>query len=617
MIKEQIAADLKKVLKTVGFDHLEVSFEHPAQESHGDYSTNVVLILWGKRKKEEWESEGFKNPLDLAKKIADCYKSERPSYLEKIEVAPPGFINFWLAQDFLVDQVDQILREKDKFGHSTLKKRQKVMVEFAHPNPLKAFHIGHLRNITLGESIVRLLQAWGYDVVRANYQGDVGMHIAKAIYALLHVAPLKDDVLKVKSVPKRVEFLGKAYTVGSLAFEEDEGAQEAIKDINYLVYASAEKFQKNKVVKSGSTDYLKFVHGRPEEVERVFELWKKTRQWSLDYFETIYKRVYSHFDRYYFESECLACVDLIKEAIEKRILEKHDGAVIFNGKKYDLDTRVFINSLGLPTYEAKELALAEKEFSEFGNLTRVIHVVGPEQSSFFKVTFKVEELLKPDRYKGKQYHLSYGWVRLKQGKMSSRTGNVVLGEWVLDETKREIKNQFPEMSEETAEMVAVGAVKYSMLKVSTTSEIAFSLEESISLEGNSGPYLQYAYVRTQSILAKLKTTVEGKTSRRRPKTPDKFLIPSNFIINPEELSLLRTIYKFPEVAKGAAAGYAPNLICSYLFDLAQKFNLFYQKHPVLKAEGELRGFRLSLTVAAGQVIKNGLDLLGISVPEKM
>lgn len=610
MIKNQILTDLRKVLESLNLGEIELTLEHPAQESHGDYATNAALILWGKQKKSDWGKQNLKTPIDLANRIADCYKKDSKSYLAKIEVATPGFINLWLTQEFLIGEAGRIIQKKEKFGQSTKRKGGSVMVEYAHPNPLKVFHIGHLRNISIGESIVRLLEAGGYKVVRANYQGDVGMHIAKAIYALLHISPFKDDVSKVKGVHERVEFLGKAYTVGSLAFEENGEAKMAIKDINYLVYASAQKYQEGKGVESGSNDYLKFVHGRLEEVEKVFELWKKTRQWSLDYFETIYKRTYSHFNRYYFESECLAGVNLAKEAVKKGVLEESDGAIIFNGRKYGLDNRVFVNALGLPTYEAKELALAEKEFSEFGNLDRIIHVVGPEQSSFFKVTFKAEELLNPDKYRDKQYHLVYGWVRLKHGKMSSRTGNVVLGEWVLDETKRKIKEQFPEMDRETAEMVAIGAVKYSMLKVSTTSEIAFSLEESISLEGNSGPYLQYTYARAKSVLRKSQVANHKSQNNWKLET-------ENWKLESEELALLRTFYKFPEVVEEAAGNYSPNLICSYLFDLAQKFNLFYQKHPILKAEKNRQEFRLGLAQAVGQVIKKGLALLGILTPEKM
>ncbi|MCL4366510.1 arginine--tRNA ligase, partial [Patescibacteria group bacterium] len=437
----------------------------------------------------------------------------------------------------------------------------------------------------------------------ANYEGDVGMHIAKAIYALLHISPFKEEIDNVKGIWDRVELLGKAYAAGSKAFEEDGEAQKTIKDINFLVYAAAQRFQQEKGAQSSSTDYLKFVSGRTEEVDRVFELWKETRQWSLDYFETIYKRVYTHYDRYYFESECLAGVDLAKEAVKKGILEENEGAVIFNGKPYGLDTRVFVNSLGLPTYEAKELALAEKEFSEFGNLNKLIHVVGPEQASFFKVTFKVEELLDPKKYTDKQYHLMYGWVRLKTGKMSSRTGDVVLGQWLLDEAKMRIKKEFPDMDEETLETVGVGAVKYSMLKFSTLSEISFSFDESISLQGDSGPYVQYTYARARSVL--------------RSANYDSKAVESSGNLEKEEREILRLIEYFEGIVEEAATNYAPNIIAQYLTNLARTFNLFYQKHRIINAEEGKKDGRLALTYAVALILKQGLYLLGIEAPEKM
>ena len=653
MIKQKIAEELKKALVDLGIEGVEPKLDVPKGESHGDYSSNIAMIAFAKnqesripsaRAQGEGKNQEWKSPLELAQKIVSQFMIHNSKFmiLEKIEAIKPGFINFWLSRQYLLEHLREIvgkssllasqvfdpevldseartrraqtrrgetlqgfpLRPAERGFEGQAGGQRKIMVEFADPNTHKDFHIGHLRNISIGESIIRLLEAAGGKIIRANYQGDVGMHIAKAIYALLHIVPFKDDISKAKGIHERVEFLGKAYAAGSKAFEENEEAKKSIKDINYLVYASAQRFQVEKGVKPNSTDYMKFVEGRTDEVDKVFELWKETRQWSLDYFETIYKRVYTHYDRYYFESECLAGVDLAKEAIKKGILEENEGAIIFNGKKYGLDTRVFVNSLGLPTYEGKELALAKVQFIEHGRLDKLIHVLGPEQVSFTKVTFKVEELL--GMQKDQQYHLVYGWVRLKDGKMSSRTGNVVLGEWLLDEAKTRIKKEFADMDEETAEKIAVGAVKYSMLKFSTASDISFSFDESISLEGNSGPYIQYTFARTQSVLGKLK--VKSQNAKLQFKS-------QNSKLETEELSLLRTIHHFPGVVESAAENFAPNLLCNYLFDLAQKFNLFYQKHPILK--GDNKEFRLALTTAVGQVLKNGLHLLGIAAPDRM
>lgn len=591
MVKQKILEDLKKVVQSLGYPSTDIVLSIPKNSSFGDYTSNSALQL-AKLK----SANGKQTPAEIANKIVKSL--ENKDYLQKVELAAQGFINFFIKDETLMQNLAKVCQAP----YTVKPKKIKIMVEFAHPNTHKAFHIGHLRNISLGESIVRLLEAVGYKVIRANYQGDVGMHIAKAIYVLLHISPFKDDVSTVKGVHQRVEFLGQAYAAGSKVFEENETAKQAIKDINYLVYASAQRFQTEKGIKPGSTDYLKFVEGRKDEVDRVFELWKETRQWSLDYFETIYKRVYTHYDRYYFESECLIGVDMAKEAAGKGILQEDKGAIIFNGEPYGLHTRVFVNSLDLPTYEAKELALAEKEFREFGSLTKLIHVVGPEQSSFFKVTFKVEELLDEKKYKDKQYHLAYGWVRLKTGKMSSRTGDVVLGEWLLDEAKKRIKKEFREMDEKTAEMVGVGAVKYSMLKFSTTSEISFSFEESISLEGDSGPYLQYTYARAKSVLAEAKYDYkEGAEAKNLEK---------------EEREILQRIEYFESAVEEAATNYAPNMLAKYLLDLAKVFNSLYQKHRIIKG-GEKAEFRLALTCSVASVLKQGLDLLGIKAPERM
>lgn len=593
----KILQDLKKAVENLGYPTTDIVLSISKNPSFGDYSTNIALQLAKQKSVISHQSSEV-----IAKKILE--KFGKPEYLEKAEIAGGGFINFFIKDETLMKNVSKVC----SLGNSKVlvsvdeNKGKKIMVEFAHPNTHKAFHIGHLRNISIGESVVRLLEAVGMKVIRTNYEGDVGMHIAKVIYALLHISPFKDEVIKVKGTGERVDLLGRAYAVGSKAFEEEDKAKKAILDTNFLVYASAQRFQEEKGIPPSSTDYLKFVEGRTEEMDEVYELWKETRQWSLDYFETIYKRVYTHFDRYYFESECLAGVDLAKEAVKLGILEENEGAIIFNGKNWGLDTRVFVNSLGLPTYEAKELALAEKEISEFGNLNKIIHVVGPEQSSFFKVTFKVEELLNTKKYQNIQYHLVYGWVRLKSGKMSSRTGDVVLGEWLLDEAKSQIKKQFSDMDEETLEMVGVGAVKYSMLAFSTSSEISFSFDESISLEGDSGPYLQYTYARAKSVLRSANYNFKPGASHEN--------------LEKEEREILRKIEYFEEIVEESASNFTPNLLAGYLTDLAKSFNLFYQRHRILKGEEKME-FRLALTCAIAIVLKKGLYLLGIEAPERM
>lgn len=621
-IKDQLIQSLKSIIKDLGGD-FEPAVDPPAIMKHGDFTTNAAMVLAKKLKR---------NPVEIAEELKKNFpfsnfhfpfRDKNVSIIEKIEIIKPGFINFWLSKEYLLSELDKVIKDDNlnsKFKNS------KFMVEFAHPNTHKALHIGHIRNISTGEALVRLLEVLGVKVIRANYQGDVGMHIAKAMYALLDVSPYKEQIDNLTGVRERVTFLGKAYAAGSQAYESDEKAKQKIHDYNYLIYASAQKFQEEKGVKKGSTDYLNFVKGRKEDLGRVYDVWKETRQWSLDYYEEMYKRLRTHFDKYYFESECLLGVDLAKYAVRKGVLTESEGAIIFKGDPYNMETRVFVNSLGLPTYEAKELALAEKEFSEFGEIDKLIHIVGPEQSSFFKVTFKVEELLNPEKYKNKQVHMAYGWVRLKQGKMSSRLGNVVTAEQLLDEVRRAIgtvldKSTFSdEDRSKIIEIVSIAAIKYSFLKVSINQEIAFDLQESISFEGNSGPYLQYTYVRTQSVFRKAQMeNVKWKMEN---------LQASSYDMQPSELDLLRLLVKFNDVVQQAAEKMAPNILCNYLFILAQSFNLFYQKLPILKpsfAESfgrarekeDTRTLRLALTDCTGKVIKSGLNLLGIEAPEKM
>lgn len=360
----------------------------------------------------------------------------------------------------------------------------------------------------------------------------------------------------------------------------------------------------------------------------VMELYGKGRKWSLDYFETIYKRLGTKFDYYYFESVAgKAGLEFVKENLKKGIFQKSKGAIVFPGERYGLHTRVFVNSLGLPTYEAKDLGLAPTKFKDFEYDESVI-VTGNEIDEYFKVLITALKQINPELGK-KAHHISHGMVRLPEGKMSSRTGKVLTGEWLLNEVKKTIlelmaksdsKFSDPER-EEIAEKVAVGSIKYALLKAGTGHDVVFDLDKSVSIDGNSGPYLQYTYARCQSVLAKA-TIPNAQRLNQQLITNNQF--------NPEELAILRWIYRFPEVVQTAATQYSPNLVCTFLYELAQRFNTFYNKHRILESNEEkvmsneqktknkeLIQFRLLLTSVVSQVLKNGLTLLGIQTPEKM
>lgn len=560
MIKQILEEKINQFIKKSYHSDLIVDMEQPVNHDYGDYSSTIALKLSKILKK---------NPMEIANEIIKIFPENKS--IKKVEVLKPGFINFWISDLYFLDEMQKVIENNITYPTFHLGKTKKIMVEYAHPNTHKLFHIGHLRNVSTGESIIRILETVGNKVVRSNYQGDVGLHIAKCLYILKNLTKIKS----LKTLQDKIELIGKAYSEGQQAYEKDEKAKQEIIEINGKIY-----------------------NRDPE----IMSLWTETRKWSLDYFNEIYNRTYCKFDRFYFESELPERgIKIAIDAEKKGILEKSEGAVVFKGEKYGLDTRVFINSLGFPTYEGKELALAELEFSEFGNLDKCIHVVTPEQTSFFKVTFKVEELLDEIKFKNKQFHLIYEWVQLKSGKMSSREGNIIEGNWLIDEAKKKIIDLY-KCEEEIAEVLAVAAIKYSFLKHGVKNAIAFDFDESISLEGNSAPYLIYTYVRCQSVLKK--NTLKESS-----------IFPSDY--QNEEITLLRIFYQFPEIVLSSAQNYAPNYIATYLFNLAQAYNLFYQKCPILKAKPEKQQLRLKLTKATGMIIKQGLYLLGIKTVEKM
>ncbi len=585
MIKEQIIADLKKTLTDLKISGVEPVLEHPAQADHGDYSTNVAMVLAKKVKK---------NPLEVAREIVKKLQSESsPSflragklqYLEKIEAVAPGFINFWLKTDYLGEQVDEVLKEKDGFGKGNILSGQKIMVEFAHPNTHKELHIGHMRTLITGEALARIFAAAGAKVFRANYQGDIGPHVAKAIWGTENI--LKDkgtswDEAEGYSLSEKAHLLGQGYVQGN---KEYDTHKQEIDDLNTRLY---------------------------KKDPRVFPVYERTRKWSLDYYQSFYERFYTQFDQLYFESEVADCGKKIVLEKVGKVFEESDGAIIFPGEKYGLHTRVFVTKDGNPTYEGKDMCLAPKQFADFP-FDKCVHVVANEQTGYFQVIIKALELIDP-KFVGREYHLPMGMVNLIGKKISSRTGEIITVDDLLENVKGLLKKLIKDLEERSPqdilEMATVAAVKYSVLKNGPTMNAAFDIEKSVSLEGDSGPYLQYTYARCKSVLAKADAV--GGVSAGLSK------IVTRHPLQEEELSILRTLYRFPEVVETAAQAYAPNLICSYLFDLAQKYNLFYNRHSILKAANpELVQERLSLTAATAQVIKNGLYLLGIKAPEKM
>ncbi|OGE27590.1 arginine--tRNA ligase [Candidatus Daviesbacteria bacterium RIFCSPHIGHO2_01_FULL_40_11] len=564
MLKQKILEDLKKVVKELGHKTIDIVLSIPKNPSFGDYTTNLVLQL-AKVK----STKGKQIPTEIANEILQ--KFEKPDYLEKVEIAGRGFINFYIKNKELIKNTDGlgILQKSDN--------PQKVFIEYGHVNPLKEIHIGHLRTFILGESLSRIYDSLGHEVFRANYQGDIGLHIAKAIWGIRKLGlPSKQLNLEEKA-----KFLGQAYAEGNKSYE-DPHIKKEIDQINTALY------QKDPALK---------------------EIYTLAREWSLQYFEPIYELLGIKYDRCFFESEVfergkeiiLENMDSPREA--GKIFEENAGAVIFPGEKYGLHTRVFITTAGNPTYEGKDMGLAELEYDTF-NYDKSIHVVASEQEGYFQVIFKAMELIFP-YLKGKKYHLSYGVVDLKEGKMSSRTGNVITVDdlyHVVSEKVREIMKQTKvHIDQEVVRMVALGAIKFSYLKFSPRPNMVFDLEESVSLEGDSGPYIQYTYARIQSVLRKTQKGVKNGFE--------------SIEVDTVERAILRSLLYFQETVEQAAATLHPNLLASYLVELARLYNLFYQGSRIIGSQKQ--DFRLKLSEEVGKVLEKGLYLLGIEAPERM
>ncbi|MBI2475617.1 MAG: arginine--tRNA ligase [Candidatus Taylorbacteria bacterium] len=578
MIEDKIKKLVHKSLQALGIEGESVSLEHPADISHGDYSTNVALV--------HAKSVGM-NPLSLAAGIVRYIVLKRPPEIERIEVAGAGFINFYLSREFFTESIAEILRHAQDFGQNDLLVGKKVMVEYTDPNPFKEFHIGHLMSNAIGESVSRLFEFQGAEVKRACYQGDIGLHVAKAVWGM--------KSKKIHDSRFTIQDLGEAYKSGAEAYEADAAAKEEMHELNKKIFEKSD--------------------------ERINILYLAGRQVSLEYFEEIYKKLGTKFDYHFFESET---GEIGKKTVEEftgqGVFEKSQGAIIFPGEKHlpapglrqagGLHSRVFINSQGLPTYEAKELGLAKIKYDKYKYDQSVV-ITGNEVNDYFKVLLRAMNLVFPELAK-KTKHLSHGILRLPSGKMSSRVGNVITAESLIAAMEAMVHKKLEERELETkeknkiAEIVAVGAIKYSILKQAIGSDIVFDFGKSISFEGDSGPYLQYSYVRAKSVLAKAATEKIPHLEVKPPSGGGG--VPS---------LLERLLPRFPEVVKRAGQEYAPHLVVTYLTALAAAFNSYYAKNQIVNAEDKTSPYRVALTQAFTIVMKNGLWLLGIETSEQM
>ena len=576
-------SSLKKEGTLSGFNTPEFSVEASENPAHGDYATNAAMAMAKLAKKP---------PMEIAERLAAIIGSSGQGIIERVAAVKPGFTNFFLTDTYLLGGLFMRLEEKDGGMSVADWDGTKVMVEFTDPNPFKEFHIGHLYSNIVGESLSRILEAAGATVKRANYQGDVGLHVAKALWGMqrkLTSAPRGLAELEQQSLEERMKFLGQAYVEGAVAFDADEGAKKEMVELNKKIFA----------LDPGIRD-----------------LYEKGRAWSLEYFERIYRRLGTKFDFYYFERDVGETgAAIVREHLARGVFRESDGAIVFPGEKYGLHRRVFINSEGLPTYEAKELGLAPTKYKDFPYDLSVV-VTGSEIIEYFKVLLAALKEINPSLAE-KTRHVAHGMVRLATGKMSSRSGEVMRAEDLLNEVRDRVLG-IMETSEselegeerrEVAEQVAVGAVRYSLLRVGVGKDIVFDVDTSLNLEGDSGPYLQYTHARLKSILRKAaKDAKETKVTK----------VPGEVELDDVEHRLLATTLRLPEVIEDALKSFMPNTIAAYLNHLAKLANGFYHSHPVIQEPDETkRHLRVALVSGVALTLAKGLNLLGIAAPEEM
>jgi arginyl-tRNA synthetase len=552
-MEEKIKKLIKETLKIKG----DFALVHPKDIKNGDYS---------------FFSE---NPEKDLKKL----EKNKLAGIEKIE-AKGRFMNFYLSRKFFADSIEEILGKGENIGKNNIRSGQKIMVEYTDPNPFKHFHIGHLMTNAIGESIARILEHSGAAVSRANYQGDIGLHVAKAIYGLL-----KNKKLQNKMVSNALQSanIGKAYAQGAEAYENDKKAKKEIDEINKKIYERTD--------------------------EKINKLYNWGFQVTMEAFEDLYKMLGTKFDFYFLESQMAPIGEDIVHANIGKVFEKSDGAVIFKAEKYDpkLHTRVFITSQGLPTYETKELGLIEEKFKTDPDMDLSIMVTASEQMDYMRVVAKAIMLIHPD-FENRMKHITHGMMRFVGGKMSSRKGNVITGESLLQDARsailEKIKDRDIPLTEEEkiATAVGVAAVKYSILKQSIGGDIIYDFEKSISFEGDSGPYLQYSYARANSILEK---------AQKENILPD-------FEVLPDEIfEVEKLLYRFPEIVFRSATEYEPHYITNYLIEVARAYNSFYGNMIIVNKKDKTSPYKVALTYAFAFIMKTGLHLLGIQAPEKM
>jgi len=546
-LSKQVLEAAKSIYFDVEIKIDDIQFSHPTLEEHGDYATNIALKL---------SKLVGRPPLEIANKIGEKLKKSE----DKIEIVAPGFINFFLGQKNLMEEIVTIDRLGDNYGSSKIGQGKTVVVDYSAPNIAKRFGIGHLRSTIIGQSLYNLYKFLGYQTIGDNHLGDWGTQFGKLLYMIS-------------------------------SRNEKELSLDKLEELYVAFHEEAEKDPQ--LNEKGRLWFKKLEDGDSE----ARQLWKKCVEISMVEFEKIYKLLdvkidYAYGESFY-EDKMLAVVN---DAKSKNISRESEGAVVIDipGEKIPL---ILLKSDGATTYATRDLATLKYRFEQW-HPEVVIYEVGGEQALHFVQVFAAARMLGYASDQVKLIHTRHGLYRWEHGKMRTRKGDTVKLDDILTEA---VKRATQLGNSETAKDVGIGAIKYFDLKHNVTGDIIFDWEKMFELQGDSGPYLQYTYARARSVLRKAQPNWE--------------FTDGNLKLEPEEEALLRYLYRFPEVVEIAARMYSPNLLCTYLYELSRRYNNMYNNVSIIGSENE--SWRLGLTNVTSIVLANGLNLLGIKALEKM
>ncbi len=522
-------------------------------------------------------------PPQIAGKIIE--QLENSSIVKEAKAVGP-YINFFINPNGLGENVLEKIINGQFFKIKLIEAPLKTMIEYSQPNTHKEMHVGHMRNLCLGNALVELHKYTGHEIRPVTYPGDMGTHVAKCLWYLK--TKYKGEIPS----ENKGAWLGKMYSEGNILLEDELGGPNEEQNRKEL------------------TDILKQLEKGEGE---YFDLWKETKQWSIDLMNEAYSWADVKFDRWFFESEVdTESLNLAKKLYADGVLVESEGAIGMDLKNENLGFCLLIKSDGNGLYATKDVELARRKFEEFG-IEKSIYVVDNRQTLHFKQVFKVLEKIGFEQVNN-CYHLPYEMVELTDGAMSSRKGNVVPLMDLIKQMESTITQNYlekyrgdwsDEEIKEVARIVANGAIKYGMIRVDNNRKIVFEMGEWLKLDGETGPYLQYVCARINSLLKKQDYNINDK-------------INWSSLIKDEELALMIKISKFNDICVNACEGHKTNLLTSYLYELGKLFNSFYAECSIANAESdEIKKARMALSNSTYKIMKQGLANLGIPTPERM